>query len=326
MKEFLKEYFSFSRSETRSIIAILFLLQISFLCRIAIRNWPYSNTDQIDSLLLEELIDLIITREETKDPEENFDRKHYATTEYSDNYHVTESLQQFNLKPFNPNTAYREELISIGLRPAVVMNLLKYRNAGGRFKRPEDLRKIYGMNDSVFRLIKDYIIIEADISVNTAFLASERPETLRPISKNLPEIIELNSADSFELKQLKGIGPVFAARIIKYRDLLGGFYSHEQLKEVYGMDSSRFRLLLKQTKIDTQLIRKINLNSGEIHFLNSHPYINTYHFRSLLYYLKSSGEINELEELRENKVLPSEIYEKCRWYFTSGSTQESGEQ
>src|SRR3569833_3197280 len=53
-------------------------------------------------------------------------------------------------------------------------------------------------------------------------------------------VIELNSADSAKLTELKGIGPSFARRIINYRNRLGGFINKEQLKEVYGMDDDRY--------------------------------------------------------------------------------------
>ncbi len=47
--------------------------------------------------------------------------------------------------------------------------------------------------------------------------------------------IDINSATASELETLPGIGPVISARIVEYRDSIGGFTSVEQLVEVSGI-------------------------------------------------------------------------------------------
>lgn len=47
--------------------------------------------------------------------------------------------------------------------------------------------------------------------------------------------ISLNKANSKELEQLPGVGPVIAARIIQYREQHGGFSSLQELIEVKGI-------------------------------------------------------------------------------------------
>lgn len=67
-------------------------------------------------------------------------------------------------------------------------------------------------------------------------------------------VVELNSADTTALKMVPGIGSVFAKRIIKYRDLLGGFYSVEQLGEVYGIDEERYEAMKSWFSVDPSVI------------------------------------------------------------------------
>ncbi|MFO8129399.1 MAG: helix-hairpin-helix domain-containing protein [Bacteroidales bacterium] len=86
-------------------------------------------------------------------------------------------------------------------------------------------------------------------------------------------IVELNAADSAKLTEIRGIGPVFASRILKYRALLGGFYCREQLQEVYGIDSSRYAHIATQVNVDTTLLRKIRLDSVTFKNLLRHPYL-----------------------------------------------------
>jgi competence ComEA-like helix-hairpin-helix protein len=67
----------------------------------------------------------------------------------------------------------------------------------------------------------------------------------------LPNIINLNTADSATLVRLKGIGPVTAAKIIAYRNKNGPFSSVSQLLEVHHFPSATFDILKKHLCVDT---------------------------------------------------------------------------
>lgn len=114
--------------------------------------------------------------------------------------------------------------------------------------------------------------------------------------------IHINRVDSAGLLPLPGIGPVFAGRIIKYRDLLGGFYCVEQLKEVYGMRDHTVELLSERIRIDSTAIRRIPLESASFRELLRHPYLNLEEVRVLVEYRDFSGNIQSQEELRENHI------------------------
>lgn len=87
-------------------------------------------------------------------------------------------------------------------------------------------------------------------------------------------VVELNTADTATLKKVPGIGSTFARRIIKYRDLLGGFYTVSQLKEVYGIDEERYPALEPWFTTDTTYIRKLPVNLLPADSLRRHPYID----------------------------------------------------
>lgn len=87
-------------------------------------------------------------------------------------------------------------------------------------------------------------------------------------------VLELNTVDTTALKKVPGIGSVFAKRIIKYRDLLGGFYSIEQLREVYGIDKERYKTIHSWFTVNASLIDSLQINLLSIKELASHPYIN----------------------------------------------------
>lgn len=87
-------------------------------------------------------------------------------------------------------------------------------------------------------------------------------------------IVELNSADTTILKKVPGIGSTFARRIIKYRNLLGGFYTIEQLGEVYGIDEERYNAMKSWFSVDQSAICQLSVNQLSAKKLSSHPYVS----------------------------------------------------
>jgi len=237
---------------------------------------------------------------------------------------------------FNPNTITSESLDSLDLPGNIKRNILNYRNAGGKFYKPDQIRKIYGMNDSIFEIIKEYIVISAEpgnlnpdrnknkeqiSAISNQYKQGEKAET--EISKESNSFIqpvftpiELNNADSADLVKLNGIGPVFAKRILKYRDLLGGFYSVSQLLEVYNFPEETFQKIENNISADTLLLKKIRLNFAEYPDLIRHPYLNKKQVGALLNFREKNGSFHALEQLISNGLVDNDTFSKLRPYLT----------
>jgi len=122
--------------------------------------------------------------------------------------------------------------------------------------------------------------------------------------------IELNSADTTELKSLRGIGSGFARRIVKFRDKLGGFYCKEQLLEVYGLDENIFNLIKDEVLVDASTIKKIKVNELSIKELKNHPYISYYQALAIVNLrdanadkrLHSANEIAVSDDISEDDI------------------------
>lgn len=308
MKNIFKEYFSYSRSETRSIIAVLSVLAIAVGFRIYITSCKSASSDP-DYVLPKNIYTIIKSMENSCN--ESFPDKFHEKKD------MTDDKKDIIPGNFDPNTASFDTMVIIGLRKDIVRNIIRYRNAGGRFRYPEDIRKIYGMNDSIYENISRYIKIKEE-RIPVKRMPDKLPETpaSKPSDNTLSlKLIELNNSDTITLKTIKGIGSVFAARIVKYRELLGGFYSYDQVFEISGMDSLEYLSLIRYTELDASFIRKINLNTASEKEIRSHPYISAYYARSIIYYKQITGEIDHIEELLKNEVLPPEVFIKCRPYF-----------
>ncbi len=131
--------------------------------------------------------------------------------------------------------------------------------------------------------------------------------------------IEINSCDSALLESLPGIGPVLSSRIIRYRKLIGGFVSVDQLKEVYGLTEETFKINQLRFYADSSLIRKIQINKTKYNDIIRHPYIKRDEVVNILKYRKLKGSINSLSEMIDNKLISSETGKKIAPYLDFGN-------
>ena len=167
--------------------------------------------------------------------------------------------------------------------------------------------------------------ISLDITGQGVASTGSRKETVSRSTKSgqssyrqIKSKIELNTCDSASLESLPGIGPVLSARIIKYRNLLGGFAAVEQLREVYGLPEETFKLISGRVTADSMLIRRINLSTADFKRLIRLPYLDKYDVNSILKYRELNGNIAEIEELIYNKLIAYEKWIKIRPYLIAG--------
>lgn len=129
------------------------------------------------------------------------------------------------------------------------------------------------------------------------------------------EVIELNTADSAKLTELKGIGPSFAHRIVNYRNRLGGFVSKEQLKEVFGMDDDRYAGLQAQVSVDASHINKIHINKVDFDGLKHFPYLSFKQMNAIIQFREQHGDYASLNDMRNIAILNDEILRKIGPYI-----------
>lgn len=219
----------------------------------------------------------------------------------------TETNPIANLKPvyFDPNKLSKDEWSEMGLRAILVNTIHNYLDKGGRFYKEEDLQDIYGMSEEEFRILKPFIKFEKD----TVLLANVKFDSI------VFAIIDINIADTLDLQQLKGIGSSFAKRIVKYREILGGYCRPEQLLEVYGMDEQRYSGMKDQITCNGEQTQKININTANIKEMIKHPYIEFYLAKSIIEHKDKIGEYTSVSQVKDAKLIYEELYQKIEPYI-----------
>lgn len=125
--------------------------------------------------------------------------------------------------------------------------------------------------------------------------------------------VDLNHADEAVLQYVKGIGPTFSKRIIKYRELLGGYHHIGQLQEVYGMDIDLFLLIKDQVEISNNT-RKLNLNTENYREL-VHPYISLQEAKVIVAYREHHGDYQSVYDLLHIHIFDTYFIERILPYI-----------
>ena len=218
------------------------------------------------------------------------------------------------MQMFDPNTVDSNTLVHLGFKPWQAQNLLKYRAKGGKYRKAEDLKRLYGMTDSMYLLLQPYICIElenleVDSSANDSLMGDTTRHDTMPRWQHVKKdtILNLRTADTTELKMIRGIGSYRAKQIVRYREALGGFVRVEQLLEVEGMENVPDSVL-KHFVLDTADVKQLNINSIGVRQLSKHPYLSfeeakaIYEFRRKKIRLDSLGQLNELECVSDEAI------------------------
>lgn len=212
---------------------------------------------------------------------------------------------------FDPNTLSLTGWQELGLSQKQAQVIVNYSAKGGKFFQPSDLQKMYTITPEKFKQLEPYIKIDKDVLIQKKIY----PATPTQLKKE-PIVIEVNSADTLQLDQIKGIGATFARRIATYRTRLGGFYDKGQLMEVFGIDSVKYNEIKDQVRIDPTYIQKININIAEFESLKRHPYLSYKQINAIIQYRKQHGNFKSIDDLKKVVILTPQNIQKLAPYLT----------
>ncbi|MFB9864537.1 ComEA family DNA-binding protein [Rufibacter immobilis] len=301
----LQEYFSFSQRELTQFFILIFLMALLMVAPFFFfqDDVPYDPTAD------QRILDSLVVQLDQQAEEEAAARANRYRR------------KPIKLYRFNPNQLNVEQWQELGLNKYLAQRILNYRAKAGDFKSKAQLQKIYGLPDSLFQLWYPYIDLpeESPGYARQPFSGSfseNRPKPEYPRKRWELQPFDLNTADTTELKQIRGIGSKLSQRIINFRDKMGGFHSVDQVAEVYGLPPEVADSVRKYAFIAKDGgIRKINLNAATFAELRQHPYIGYSLARAIVNYRTQHGPYPSVEELRKIKVLKEEQFQKMQPYL-----------
>ena len=220
--------------------------------------------------------------------------------------------KQYELFYFDPNTADSTQLLRLGLQPWQVRNIYKYRAAGGRYNKPTDFARLYGLTLKQYKRLEPYIKIEKEVMAADVYKKSDDEKPIKkdttliayPVKISEGEHININTADTNELKQIPGIGSYYARRIVSFRQRLGGIANVHQLLEIQGFPESSLKYMTTGQSASTRQlpITRIRINHLDVNSLSRHPYIRYVQAKEIMNHRRLRGPIKKADDLRR---LPS---------------------
>ncbi len=211
---------------------------------------------------------------------------------------------------FDPNLIGSAEWVQLGFSQKQAEVIERYKAKGGKFYKPEDLKKMFVVSEKDYERLAPYIVIQKRDYPKSTF----KKDTLRFAKVFYP--IDINTADSSLFERLRGIGPSLARRIINYRNRLGGFVSVEQISEVWGLPDSTYQSLRSKMEVTGVKVTQLNINTADMETMRKHPYINYSLARIIYNYRQQHGLYADIADVKKLVPVTDSIYQKLSPYIT----------
>ncbi|MCV9388050.1 ComEA family DNA-binding protein [Reichenbachiella ulvae] len=299
---YLRRYFGFSSHEIRGFFVLIPLLILVLVLPRFYKMYLLSQPD--DSSEIDEAI-LVEWKKEIE----------ASLTQKENQFEITER--------FDPNIISAERWEQLGFKPYIAARIRKYLDKGGKFWEVEDVKAIYGIDESrVDEIAKWMIFPEKQRTYkrpvrdnNPSWKSSENSSTKSASPAKEKTIYELNLADTAQLQSIRGIGSYWSNKVVNYREALGGFVDRMQIYEIYYMKDSVADLIIDNTRFEVQNIRQLNVNAADQETLSKHPYMDYKLANAIVKYRNQHGDYQSLEELRKIYILTQEDFERLQPYL-----------
>jgi competence protein ComEA len=340
LKQLLQEiadFFAIGYNEARGVLLLLLLTILCLLTPLLYRwFWPtpVANTTAADQRKLDSLVALMRVDSSTDSRRFREQNGYGNVPRRTDDASTSEHYREVKPFPFDPNTVSVAGWQQLGLPRWLAERIDKYRSKGGRFRKKEDLLRIYDFPPEAYEQLEPYIQLPAN-----SYAAGNVPGNIPGATPNVPSNasgasnvpsatpaerrppkpalypFDINTADTTQLIALKGIGSKLASRIITYRDNLGGFLSAEQYNDIYGLDSINLAQLRTYAQVRSA-VRKTPINTASAADLDRFPFLSRRQAEVIVNYRNQHGAYAAPESLKAVRILDAKTIEKLTPYLS----------
>ncbi|MGB0522179.1 MAG: ComEA family DNA-binding protein [Flammeovirgaceae bacterium] len=330
MKRFtywIRNYFGFSQTETKGFFVLsTLLIFIIFIPSFFPVDSNYTANQLVKDQAMLDSMRILLAKQHIRPA------RYYKQTDQAKKRNYVKPVPK-KLTTFNPNLASQQKFETLGMPHYLAKRIVKYRTKGGVFRVKKDLLKIYGFPEDLYTELEPYIKIPKEKSdlekkenrndtLPQSMAKSEQQMFDKQPAKNKlyspkPFLtpFDLALADTTQLKKIRGIGSKLSARIVKYRDKLGGFHSLNQLQEVYGLQPEVIAELKKYALLEHPTIQQIPINTADVKTLAQHPYISYKLAHVIVNYREQHGAYTQVDDLKAIKLIKQAFIDKIKPYL-----------
>jgi len=319
----ISNLFIFTKSERYGVLGLVLLILIVLGFRY---SWnSFSETKSYDYTEFEtQLAGLIAVQDSIEQSPKSFTNYSNKQTNYPSKKSNPTNFNKKDRYTIDPNNASVEDWRQLGFSPKQANVIINYKSKGAVFRKKEDLLKLFVIDEKKLADIQDYLVIkkvkskkpsEVKFAENKEFV---KPKTKYPKKVSIPlASININTADTTELKKIRGIGTFYAKSIVKYREMVGGINHADQYAEIYGIkkDPEAIDSLKKYVWIDETKLIKINVNTCTQKELAKHFYIKWNVAKAIISYREMHGDYKNVEDIGQSHLVTPELVSKIAPYL-----------
>jgi len=315
-RRFVVDYLNFTGKERVGIVCLLLVI---FACLVFPFFFSFFITPaKNDTANFEKEINSLNIKQRDSGADKrnrSFDESNYQ------NYYQPSEKNYYTKQPkgelfyFDPNTLPVDGWVKLGVKEKTANSIHKYVSKGGRFNKPEDISKIWGLSE--YELARLIPFVKIASIPQTDYSAINNTETFKTYDKPKfkIEIIDINEADTSTFIALPGIGSKLANRIVSFREKLGGFHTIEQIAETYALPDSTYQKIKVYLTITNTEVKKLNINTASVEELKLHPYIRYNLANAIVQYRSQHGAFSSVDGLKNISIVNEEIYKKTSPYL-----------
>ncbi len=330
-KQFIIDYFTFTKKERNGIWALLFLIMLFCIAPFFYPIFFAKNNATINPALQQQIATLQITEDSnTTGNYKNYNNENNngGFRDYNVKHAIYDNSIKGELFNFDPNTLNQAGWEKLGVSPKAAATIINYTNKGGHFYNPEDIGKMYSLSDAMVERLLPFVQIakkeypkktynntysQNNTTNNNINLPIEKKTTYQDFLNSY--VIDINTADTTAWKKLPGIGSKLSARIVNYKNKLGGFLNVAQVAETFGLADSTFQKIKPNLQCTPNNITTIAINSCTLEQLNIHPYITKSIANNIIQYRTQHGKYKQSSDLLKLATITPEIVAKITPYL-----------
>lgn len=315
MNQQFKDFFYFNRTERKGILSLIVIIVILIAINLYLTYVPYQfpeTKSQLDQVYAALILDSLQGEQSQK-----------VISEIEET--VKNETKSDSLFTFDPNGLSIELWQKLGLSQKQAAVIKNYEAKGGKFRKKEDVQKMYTVSEEVYQRLEPYIEIayeplKQDDSENKSekvrYNESKSDSKKNYERKFVKPIVDINLADSASFKSIYGIGPYFSGKMVSYREKLGGYANKKQLTEIWGFSDSLLQAIDSQLVVSKINLQKIRLNQAAASELKKHPYIDWNLANSLVKIRAKHGRFKNNQDLKRSALMSDSLLNKLIPYLS----------
>lgn len=213
---------------------------------------------------------------------------------------------------FNPNFISDYKGYKLGMSVDEIDRLMAFRKENKYVSSAEEFQQVTKISDSLLKFISPLFKFPEWSNNKKVFVGNkkdykeyEKYKSRSFAKKEKKALQDINQATQEDLVKIFGVGEALSLRIVKQKEILGGFVSMEQLSEVWGLSPEvLYELNTNFTIYSLPSFKKIPINDASLKELAQFHYFKYGLAKQIITYRSMNGDFKNIEDLAKIKGFP----------------------